>query len=73
MEFLKTKKGSMDAKTGVYIAMSAIFVLAIGLGVTDGVITDLNLTGLTATVVGYAPLVIGAVFIWMVAKQGGVF
>lgn len=60
-------KGSMGLDT----ALQAIFVLGIAVGVTQGVIAAGNFTGLTATVIGYAPLIIVAGFLYMVAKGSG--
>ena len=61
-----------SAKTGMDIAFAAIFVLAIGLTVTADVVTELNLTGIAGTVIGYAPLVIGAAFLYGVARMAGI-
>lgn len=57
--------------SGLNIALQAIFVLGIAVGVTQGVITAGNFTGLTATVIGYAPLIIVAGFLFYVAKSSG--
>jgi hypothetical protein len=66
------KRGAFDAKTGMDIAFGAIFILGIGLTVVSDTTSSANLTGLTATVVGYAPLIVGAVFLYGVARMGGV-
>lgn len=69
---VKSKKGvSLTPATGISIALGAIFILGIGLSVTSEVVAEGNLTGLTALVVGYAPLIIGAAFIWLVVKMAG--
>ena len=57
--------------SGLDIALQAIFVLGIAVGVTQGVIAVGNFTGLTATVIAYAPLIIVAGFLYYVAKQTG--
>lgn len=67
---LKNKTGKMDS-SGINIAMQAIFVLGIAVGVTQGVILAGNFTGLTATIITYAPVIIVAGFLWYVAKQTG--
>jgi len=61
-----------NAKTGMDIAFASIFVLAIGLTIADDTITTLALTGIAGTVVGYSTLVIGAGFLYMVARMTGV-
>ena len=63
---------SFNAKTGMDIAFASIFVLAIGLTIADDTITTLALTGIAGTVVGYTTLVIGAGFLYMVARMTGV-
>jgi hypothetical protein len=65
---LKMAKSSMGLDT----ALQAIFVLGIAVGVTQGVIAAGNFTGITATVIAYAPLIIVAGFLYMVAKSSGV-
>ena len=57
---------------GVDLGLTAIFVLAIGLTIVVEVSNDINLTGISATVLGYAPLIVVAVFIYGVARIGGV-
>jgi len=57
--------------SGLTIALQAIFVLGIAVGVTQGVIDAGNFTGLTATVIGYSPLIIVAGFLYYVAKESG--
>lgn len=69
---LYTKKGAFDAKMGVDLGLSAIFVLAIGLTIVVEVINNITLTGIASTVAGYAPLIVVAVFIYGVARMGGV-
>jgi len=78
---LFSKKGAFDAKTGMDLGIVAIFVLAIGLSVVQDSITNLTtaavndtatLTGIAATVIAYAPLIVVAVFIYGVARMGGV-
>jgi hypothetical protein len=59
------------ASSGLDIALQAIFVLGIGVGVTQGVIASGNFTGLTATVIGYTPLIIVAGFLYYIAKSSG--
>ena len=70
---LNSKKGAMglNAGTGLSIALAAVFILGIGLTITQDIVTDANLTGITATVVGYSPLIIGAAFLFMIAKGTG--
>lgn len=63
---------AFNAKTGMDIAFASIFVLAIGLTVADDIVTALNLTGIAGTVVGYSTLVIGAAFLYGVARLAGV-
>ena len=53
---------------GIDLGIGAIFVLAIGLTITEQVIASLNLTGTTATVADFIGLVIVAAFIFAVAK-----
>jgi hypothetical protein len=59
------------SSNGLDIALQAIFVLGIGIGVTQGVINAGNFTGLTATVIGYTPLIIVAGFLYYIAKSSG--
>jgi hypothetical protein len=67
-----SKVGAMDAsKKGLGLALLAIFILGIGIPVTQQVIDDGNLSGLTATVVGFAPVIIGAGFLAMASKEMG--
>lgn len=61
----------MANQNGLNTALQAIFVLGIAVGVTQGVIDAGNFTGLTATVIGYAPLIIVAGFLYVVAKGSG--
>jgi len=63
---------NFNAKTGMDIAFASIFVLAIGLTVANDTISTIALTGIAGTVVGYVPLVIGAGFLYMVARMTGV-
>lgn len=71
---LKSKKGQMDSsKKGLGIALLAIFIIGIGIPVTQQVIDEGNLSGLTATVVGFAPVIIGAGFLAMAAKEMGLY
>jgi len=65
---LKTKKASAS---GLGIALQAIFILGIAVGVTQGVIAAGNFTGLTSTVIAYAPVIIVAGFLYTVAKDSG--
>lgn len=67
-----SKKGNIDAsKKGLGIALLAIFVLGIGIPVTQQVIDDGNYSGLTATVIGFAPVIIAAGFLMMASKEMG--
>ena len=59
-------------KSGLNIALQAIFVLGISVGVTQGVIDGANFTGLTATVIEYVPLIIVAGFLYYIAKSSGI-
>ena len=61
-----------SAKTGMDIAFASIFVLAIGLTIANDTVTATNLSGTAGTVVGYTTLVIGAGFLYMVARMTGV-
>lgn len=61
-----------SAKTGMDIAFASIFVLAIGLTIADDTVTTLNLSGTAGTVVGYTTLVIGAGFLYIIARMTGV-
>ena len=63
---------NFNAKTGMDIAFASIFVLAIGLTVANDTVTSVNLSGIAGTVLGYVPLVIGAGFLYMVARMTGV-
>jgi len=67
---LKTKKASASG-AGLEVALQAIFVLGIAVGVTQGVIAAGNFTGLTSTVITYAPVIIVAGFLYKVAKASG--
>lgn len=69
---LFSKKGAFDAKMGMDLGLMAIFVLAIGLTIVVEVIDNITLTGIADTVAGYTPLIVVAVFIYGVAKMGGV-
>lgn len=60
-----------ENSTGLDVALQAIFVLGIAVGVTQGVIAAGNFSGLTATVIGYSPLIIVAGFLYKVAKGSG--
>ena len=61
-----------NAKTGMDIAFASIFVLAIGLTIANDTVNTLNLTGIAGTVLGYVPLVIGAGFLYIIARMTGV-
>jgi len=63
---------SFNAKTGLDLAFASIFILAIGLTIANDTIATLNLSGIAGTVLGYVPLVIAAVFLYMIARMGGV-
>lgn len=65
-----SKKGSATS-AGLEIALQAIFVLGIAVGVTQGIIAVGNFTGITSTVIGYAPLIIVAGFLYIVSKSSG--
>lgn len=69
----KSKKGAakLDSGMGLSVALGAIFIVGIGIGVTTQIVDEQNLTGLTGLVVGYSPLVIGAAFLFLVAKSTG--
>ena len=67
------KKGSQSLSSiGLTMALGSIFILGIGLPVTNSVIDDANLTGLTATVVGFSPVILGAAYLFIVAKTSGI-
>ena len=82
MSKLFSKKGAFDAKMGVDLGLTAIFVIAIGLTIVVEVTDVLTtaqvvngspaLSGISATVLAYAPLIVVAVFIYGVARIGGV-
>ena len=61
-----------NAKVGMDIAFASIFILAIGLTVADDTVNTINLSGIAGTVVGYSTLVIGAGFLYIVARLSGV-
>jgi len=63
---------AFNAKTGMDIAFAAIFVLAIGLQITSDTVDTLNLSGITGTIVSYAPLVVGAAFLYGIARMSGI-
>lgn len=63
---------AFNAKVGMDIAFASIFVLAIGLTIANDTVNTLNLSGTAGTVVGYTTLVIGAGFLWIVARISGV-
>ena len=63
---------AFSARTGMDIAFASIFVLAIGLTIADDTVTTLNLSGTAGTVVGYTTLVIGAGFLYIIARMTGV-
>ena len=63
------------------IAFASIFILAIGLTVANDTVISLttaavnvtpDITGTSATVLSYAPLVIGAGFLYGVARVSGI-
>lgn len=62
---------SQNMSMGLNIALQAIFILGISLGVTQGIISAGTFTGLTQTVIAYAPLIIVAGFLYSVAKESG--
>lgn len=51
------------ANKGMEVAMNSIFILGIGLGVAVGVIETTNLTGISATILGFVPVIIVAGYI----------
>jgi len=63
---------TFNAKTGMDIAFASIFVLAIGLTIANDTVNTINLTGIAGTVLSYVPLVIGAGFLYIIAKMTGV-
>lgn len=83
-----SKKGMFNAKTGMDIAFAAIFIIAIGLTVADSTVTNLTtapayangtptgdpaaIVGTSATVLGYSTLVIGAGFLYGIARLTGI-
>ncbi len=52
------KKGQLGGRILVVI-FGIILIVAVAIPITDDVITDANLTGTTATVVGFIPLFLG--------------
>jgi len=70
----QNRKGASNsmASMGLTMALGSIFVLGIGIPVTTSVISDNNLTGLTATVVGFAPVVIAGAYLYLVANMSGI-
>lgn len=70
LRYNKTGKTEMSS-LGLEMALGSIFILGIGIPVTQDVIDQNNLTGLTQTVVGFAPVLIGAAYLFFVAKKSG--
>lgn len=56
--FKITKKGQMGGSV-LNVIFGTILIVAVAIPVTQSVITDANLTGTTATVVGFIPLFLG--------------
>ena len=67
----KTKKGAVST-SGLNVAMNAIFILGIGLGVAQGVIAAGNFSGLTSTIIAFVPVLIVAGYMYSLAKNSGV-
>jgi len=55
---MMNKKGQLGGRILVVI-FGIILIVAVAIPITDDVITDANLTGTTATVVGFIPLFLG--------------
>lgn len=72
LRYNKTGKTNSMSSLGLEMALGSIFILGIGIPVTTSVIDSNNLTGLTATVVGFAPVVIAAAYLFFVAKKSGI-
>jgi hypothetical protein len=58
MKFLNSKKGQVGGKV-LTVIFGTIMIVAVAIPVTQSVITSANLTGVTATVVGFIPLFLG--------------
>lgn len=54
---MRSKKGASNGVLGVIFAI--ILIVAVAIPVSTSVIADANLTGTTATVVGFIPLFLG--------------
>ena len=63
---------AFSAKTGIDMAFAAIFILGIGLTVTEDTVNASTSTGTAATVVGYGPLIVAAGFLYTVARLAGI-
>lgn len=57
-KMLKGRKGQMGSRVMVVI-FGIILLVAVAIPITNDVIKDANLTGTTATVVGFIPLFLG--------------
>lgn len=66
--FGKGKKGEMNS-TVIYLIVGIILIIGVGIPVANDVITDANLTGLTATIVEYLPVFMAVGGLVLVAKS----
>lgn len=60
------KKGQIGGKV-LYVIFAIILIVAVAIPVSTTVINDANLTGTTATVVGFIPLFLGLAGLAVVA------
>lgn len=60
------KKGQIGGKV-LYVIFAIILIVAVAIPVSTKVIDDANLTGTTATVVGFIPLFLGLAGLAVVA------
>ena len=58
---MRNKKGQVGGVGGrvLTVIFGIILIVAVAIPITNDVITDANLTGTTATVVGFIPLFLG--------------
>ena len=58
MFLAKGKKGAASMKAIMVVIVGIILLIGVAIPITAGVITDANLTGLTATIVAFIPVFI---------------
>ena len=69
MFMAKGKRGAMTVEAIVALVVAIILLIGVAIPITQDVITDANLTGLTATIVGFIPVFIGIAGLVLVAKM----